>query len=261
MDGKVEIEFSLQAGSRTIEASARVPAGPVPLVQIIPVIHGIASALAQVGIEEVQEEGKTVSCRAGCGACCRQAVPVTEPEAQYLAALVESLPAGHQAHVRERFRQAIERVDAAGVGHKMRNLGEYPEEVRLGTCMDYFHLGVACPFLEEESCSIHPYRPAICREYSVTSPAALCVNCKPEEIERVPIYARPTRALAGMGCDAEPADASMLPHMALIYALEWAAEHPPEEPRSTGPELLRKFLERLSSSVGADEPQAAAPRK
>ncbi|HEY5241787.1 MAG TPA: YkgJ family cysteine cluster protein [Polyangiaceae bacterium] len=28
---------------------------------------------------------------------------------------------------------------------------------------------VSCPFLEEESCSIHPDRPPICREYLVTS--------------------------------------------------------------------------------------------
>ncbi len=261
MDGKVEVQFSLQAGRRTIDASARVPTGRVPLVQIIPVIHGIASALAQAGIEDVQEEGKTVSCRAGCGACCRQAVPVTEAEAQYLAALVESLPAAHQEEVRERFREAIGRVEAAGFGHKMRNLGDYGEDERFRICLDYFHLGVACPFLEDESCSIHPYRPAICREYSVTSPAALCANCNPDEIERVPIYARPTRALAGMLSEAEPADAFMLPHMNLIYALEWAEGHLPEEPRSTGPELLRRFLERLSNSVGANEPQAPAPRK
>jgi Fe-S-cluster containining protein len=33
-----------------------------------------------------------------------------------------------------------------------------------------------CPFLEDESCSIHPDRPLVCREYLVTSPAELCAG-------------------------------------------------------------------------------------
>jgi hypothetical protein len=33
----------------------------------------------------------------------------------------------------------------------------------------YFLQGVACPFLEAESCGIHPDRPLACREYLVTS--------------------------------------------------------------------------------------------
>ncbi len=43
----------------------------------------------------------------------------------------------------------------------------------------YFHLGIACPFLEDESCSIHADRPISCREYLVTSPAVNCADPKP----------------------------------------------------------------------------------
>jgi hypothetical protein len=49
----------------------------------------------------------------------------------------------------------------------------------------YFEPAIACPFLEDESCSIHPDRPLACREYLVSSPASACAHPSPESIERV----------------------------------------------------------------------------
>ena len=44
-----------------------------------------------------------------------------------------------------------------------------------------------CPFLEEESCSIHPDRPLVCREYLVTSPAELCAGPTQEGVTPVAV--------------------------------------------------------------------------
>jgi Fe-S-cluster containining protein len=38
----------------------------------------------------------------------------------------------------------------------------------------YWSLKIACPFLEDESCSIYADRPMICREYHVTTPVGYC---------------------------------------------------------------------------------------
>ena len=48
-------------------------------------------------------------------------------------------------------------------------------------------MGVPCPFLEDESCSIHPERPLVCREYLVTSPAALCAGPTQEGVTPVAV--------------------------------------------------------------------------
>ena len=246
MDGKIEVQFNLRAGGRTIEASARVPAGLTRLVNIVPVIHGITSALAQAAQENVRDEGKAISCRAGCGACCRQVVPVTEAEARYLAALVESLPPDRKERVLDRFRAVIAGLEEAGLAERVRNIAQHPGQERARISTDYFRLGLPCPFLEEESCSIHRYRPTSCRAYLVTSPAENCRDPRPETIDRVPLYGDPLRAF--LGVLQEVKDEQNQPHLALAFALEWAAANPGEEPRQTGPELLGMFLSRLAGA-------------
>ena len=64
----------------------------------------------------------------------------------------------------------------------------------------YFALGIPCPFLEEESCSIHPDRPLVCREYLVTSPAELCAGPTQEGVTPVPV---PKVSLAARGLQDE----------------------------------------------------------
>jgi Fe-S-cluster containining protein len=61
--------------------------------------------------------------------------------------------------------------------------------------MEYFSKGIPCPFLEDESCSIHENRPLICRQYLVTSPASHCRKPSAETISRVPLAADVLRAL------------------------------------------------------------------
>ncbi len=67
----------------------------------------------------------------------------------------------------------------------------------------YFALGVPCPFLEDESCSIHPERPLVCREYLVTSPAELCAGPEQEGVTPVPV---PKVSMAARGLQDEKDD-------------------------------------------------------
>ena len=60
-----------------------------------------------------------------------------------------------------------------------------------------------CPFLEDESCSIHPERPLVCREYLVTSPAELCAGPKQEGVTPVAV---PKVSLAARGLQEEKDD-------------------------------------------------------
>lgn len=122
-------------------------------------------------VARVEAEGKTISCRAGCGACCRQAVPIAASEARAVARHVAAMPEPRRSIIKSRFAAARAALDAAGVDHGPTALTEMTIEARPALGMTYFRAAVACPFLEDENCSIHPVRPLACREYLVTSPA------------------------------------------------------------------------------------------
>ncbi|TPW13967.1 MAG: hypothetical protein FD129_1168 [bacterium] len=62
----------------------------------------------------------------------------------------------------------------------------------------YFEMKMACPFLIDESCSIHPDRPVACREYSVTSDPRFCANPFEPGIEKVPMPLPLSASLAWM---------------------------------------------------------------
>ncbi len=109
---------------------------------------------------------------------------------------------------------------------------------------EYFKVRAACPFLEEESCSIYPDRPLSCREYLVTSPAAWCRDPESGTIEKVPLDAKATQVLFRFDDGEGKGALSWLP---LVLTLEWAVAHGPErQPRLPGGRLFQNFLQRLA---------------
>jgi len=110
--------------------------------------------------------------------------------------------------------------------------------------VEYFKLGLPCPFLEHESCSIHENRPASCREYLVTSPSANCSAPTAENIQMVELPARLLRVLYRFGDRQAEGHARW---MLLPLLLEWAAAHRGDaEPTAPGPELFRNFMNKLT---------------
>lgn len=240
-----EIEFS--ASGRTIQASVSVPSEELRMTDLLPLLFGFSNALVAIAEDVTKEAGKPVSCCAGCGACCRQAVPVSEPEALYLAELVEAMPPEHRAHVRERFRAALEALGPELVG-KLRdstNVKSLDERREFG--LEYFRAGVACPFLENESCSIHERRPLSCREYLVSSPAANCKQPTAQTIAMVPVPVKLSEFLYCFG-DGEGNDRTRW--VPLVLALEWAEAHKAEAPRWPAPKLFANVLGRVGRGEG-----------
>jgi Fe-S-cluster containining protein len=243
----------LRLGGEVVEAEARIPAGLIRLVDLLPALQKLTDAVVDAAARQAERDGKAISCRKGCGACCRQPVPIAEAEAAHLAELIAAMPTDRQASFRRRFRRGIRQLRRAGLLDAVRRLGEMPEDEerqRLGVA--YFQQHIPCPFLEDESCSIHPRRPLSCREYLVTSPAAHCSEPAPGRVERVPVPARPSVALYRLGEGAGGPRPRWLP---MILALEWAARQrrAPAE-RFPGARLLEAFLRHLS---GGERPKPA----
>jgi Fe-S-cluster containining protein len=247
----VRATVDLAVGEYRLQATVSVPAGPTSLRTMLPVVQSLADGLVSIGERAVQDKGKTVSCKKGCGACCRQLVPITEVEARRLADLVKEMPEPRRTQIQARFAEARRRLQESGMLQRLLHRTGWSGEEFQRIGLEYFYLGIPCPFLEEESCSIHPDRPITCREYLVTSPAENCCRPTARNIDWVPLAVKLWRELARF--DKVEPGSPYLRWVPLILIPEWAEEHPDDLPPRPGPEWLRELFERLQAMVPAKE--------
>jgi Fe-S-cluster containining protein len=240
--------LALRLGGERHEIEAEVPEGPARLSDMLPAIRAITEAVVKASVDAASQAGGSVSCRAGCGACCRQPVPIAECEAQALRRLVAEMPEARRRTIEARFAEAAERLRARGQLDRMLAMPKVVDrDERQALGLEYFRLGIACPFLEEESCSIHPDRPLACREYLVTSPAGRCAEPEAGRIEMVPVPVSTAGTLARLGDDGGWAGPRM---QLMIAALGHAGPEPSGEVESahTGAELLEVFVRGLAEA-------------
>jgi Fe-S-cluster containining protein len=251
-ESAVEVSFSLRIGEGTLNASLAVPAGKTTLTSLLPVLQDFDTGLIDRVVAEAAAEGHSISCRAGCGACCRQMVPLSIFEAEFLGDWINSLPEEKQAKLEERFRHGLTQLKEAGVLDKIMdpNWG-LDEKSFIQMAVDYFHAGVPCPFLVDESCSIHPIRPLVCREYLVTSPAELCKDPSINQISAVNLPLKPSQALYKIGQELTRDPKGWMP---LIFLLAWSKRglRPGDYYSGTGQEVLRIFMENLTTEPPAE---------
>lgn len=243
---------TLRIGTQPVDVEMTVPARPVKLHRMLPVFQQLADLFVDASAAVAAAEGRSVSCSAGCGACCRQAVPLSEAEVQHIAELVEGLPEPRRGEIRARFAAGAARIRATGWFEAMDALvraarSTAPEAARqqlteLG--LRYFALGVACPFLEDESCSIHADRPIACREFLVSSPPEHCrapASGAVRKIEMALKLSQPLKAISRAGRFGNDR------FLTLIQALELAQDHPREAAEKTGPEWMADFFREVGS--------------
>ena len=127
------------------------------------------------------------------------------------------MPEPRRSEIRARFDAGRLRLQKSGLIEKMLAPGRLKPEERTPFALDYFFQGIACPFLEEESCSIYTDRPIPCREYLVVSPAENCARPSPEAVKCLKIPAEVSRAVRCFNPEQSPGR-----WVALILALEWA---------------------------------------
>ncbi len=238
---RIVARFRLRVGNRTLEASVNLPAAPVTVEELLPVLYAFADAYLSAVIAQAEELGRRVSCKAGCGACCAQLVPVSEAEAQRLAKLVAEMPEPRRREVLERFQRLRGRLEGAGLWERLRDTGALPDlEARRRIGMEYFALREPCPFLENQSCSIYADRPMRCREYFVTSPPVHCADPRPETIRMVPL---PVKFSEILYCFDDGRGLEATRWVALPHILEWAQEHGEHaRPALPAVEMFRNFL-------------------
>ncbi len=227
---------AVSAGGETLELSVTVPAGPARLDALLPLFHGVADAVVDGAAALAAASGRPVTCGMGCAACCRQAVPVSPSEARALAALVAALPVERRTVVEARFAAA--RRDSATV--LAATLAADPQADSQAYGLAWHARGVACPFLEDEHCSIYDVRPLICREHLVTSPPVECATPGSGRVEGLAGTTPMSRAFRAV--DTVQAQTGV---MLLSDALVWSAAHPPAAPHHPAPDLVLAVFSHL----------------
>jgi Fe-S-cluster containining protein len=240
----------LVIAGKKIRLEMPVPAGPTRLAELLPLFRYLTDSFVDFSVENARAEGLEVSCKKGCGACCRQLVPISGIEARRLRDLVEEMPEPRRSAIRVRFENARRRLEQANLLEKLRKPESFRDEEVIPFGVDYFNQRIACPFLEDESCSIHPERPLACREYLVVTPAEHCAEPTVESVRGVELVLRVARTIRGLEAERS---VRATPWVALILALEWADAHPDETPPQPGPEWVREVFSRLTgrSTTGA----------
>jgi Fe-S-cluster containining protein len=223
----------LVVGGERVPLELTVPEAPVSVERLLPILRGLSSLFAERATNQLEAERRTISCRAGCGACCRQLVPLAPSEARAIARLVDALPEPRRSVIRGRFEEALRKLEIADL---LSRMGTRTAEERAALGTAYFQQGIACPFLEDESCSIHPDRPMACREYLVTSPAENCRTPRADTIEKVTLEADPLPALVHVEAGG---------WVALILALRFHDETAEPAANREAPAILREVIGRL----------------
>jgi len=247
----VAVSVALSIRGRRYDLEMGVFADTVGAEAMLPLFRSFAEGFIDVAVKEAEQQGKKITCQKGCGACCRQLVPISAIEARQLAKLVESMPPVRRQIIRQRFTNARRKLEQEGLLDVLSQPHGIDQEKRQKLAPDYFGLGIACPFLENESCSIHADRPIACREYLVTSPAEFCASPTPDKVEMITSPAGQVWTwLARMDSTASDDYSGWIP---LILALEYAANHPADPLPRPGKEWVEEFFK----SVTQKSPQGA----
>lgn len=244
-------EVVLSINGEPLKMQMTVPAAPVKPHRMLPVFQKMTNSFVEMSAVAAGAQGKTISCRMGCAACCRQPVPISEVEIYYIAELVQSMDEPRRSEVKRRFKEAVDHFKSVGWFDRMKAVGDLAlteSEKNLAqevskTAMEYFHEGIPCPFLDVEAgaCTIHEDRPLSCREYLVTSPAASCSEPSAESIKKVELVMKPSHTLRYVG-----STGTFTGIIPLIRALEFAERYPEKFEERTGERWAADFFGKLT---------------
>jgi len=245
----VQLTARIETSHGPLRGKVTVYTGPTRLAELVPPLQALTEGLVGLVLSREQRAGRQISCKAGCGACCRQMVALSVPEAFYLRDLVASLPAERRQVVSERFAYVVGKLERHGLSTRLQK-SDVSDEDYLQITQEYFRLQLPCPFLEKESCTIYPAQPLACREYLVTTPAAWCADPYAHPVKRPkPAVAVPV-VLARLSADLFGLPARLIP---LTLALRWAADHPDLHQRTwPGRWLFERLLAHFNSPERAD---------
>lgn len=242
-DGRYALmSVTLATPEGVLRGKVSVDTGPMRLADLVPTAYELTNVLVAQAAGREQKLGRRVSCRAGCAACCRHMIAISPPEAFYLVDLIESFDHARRTDVLGRISKIESELERLQMVDELMN-PQYVDEAVLPIARKYFLLGMPCPFLEDESCTIHPHRPVVCREYNVTTPAELCADPVVNDIDKLPMPIPLTVPLARLTAKLTGDPPRLIP---IPLVPRWIVQHQVVHQRQwPGLDLFRQFIEIL----------------
>ena len=241
----------IAVGDQESIIEGELPAGYTAIGEILPAIQQVTDAILGLAEAVTVEAGKEISCKKGCAACCRQLVPVSRGDAAHLRQVLDRLPEERQSVIKERFEAAKERLVDAGLYDRVVAATHHisPKD-RMHLGVEYFKEQLACPFLENEECSIHADRPLSCREYLVTSPAKHCETLELTQINGICFDSKPSTTMIEMGSGKEEGESEWIPLVLLLEAEEIFEEC---SSKSSSRDIFERFVEKITEGSATVE--------
>ena len=152
-----------------------------------------------------------------------------------------SLPEPRRGEIADRFTVLHRKLESAGMVDVLFNScnPDLSERDHFELARNYHRLGMACPFLESELCSVYAMRPAACREYLVSSHPTQCADPFGGSIRSIPIAAQIGQALAGVCARVLKTEVQLIP---LALGPWWAQQHRRDQARRFESERLVDYL-------------------
>src|SRR6476619_2067773 len=97
------INVEATIGSCSLKMSVTVPGGPATVDEFLHLLQILDDKIVASAEQEVEQQGKCISCQKGCGACCRQLVPLSPADARHIASLVDHMPEPRKTEIIARF--------------------------------------------------------------------------------------------------------------------------------------------------------------
>ena len=238
-------QIKLVIKGKPLEVQVSVPVKPVKPQRMLPVLQKMTNLFVNIGVEATQSAGGEISCKKGCGACCRQPVPLPEFEAYNIAEIVEKMPEPRRSQIKARFEEALTHLTEIGWIERFEDCADYSESERTELFLDYFKEKIPCPFLVDDSCSIHQERPLACREYLVTNPAEHCSNPTANSINLIEIPVAPSKRLLKFGQKKPLRGLNVIP---LIMSLKWVRTNQDNFQKKTGEKWMADFLQQITEN-------------
>ena len=185
---------------------------PTRLDELVPLMQEICNKSVDLAVKRLGK-GERITCRKGCGHCCRQVVPLSVPEMLFLTDYIASMEENRRAALARRFSAAAKRLKAEGIIDDLLNAPS--DQAALEAAERYFRKWIVCPFLEDDTCSIHAVRPFACREFNATTPPALCNDPFKNSVGRVTVTPKMTSVMARLTARVLGEKPVLLPHILL----------------------------------------------
>ena len=240
-----QVDFNTPLGP--VRGKVQVNTGPIGLVDLVPTALEFTDILVKRANAREEKRGRSISCKAGCGVCCYQMVPLSPPEAIWITELIDYLEKSKWKGLLRKFVEIEQMLSELGMVEELMD-PEYSDDVALDISKRYFNLKIACPFLVNNSCGIYPYRPVACREYNVTSPAQYCTDPYSNNVKKVPMPIPISAPLARLTSKLTCAEPRLIP---LTLARLWYVDNEDLSQKTwPGTELLQYFLKEIGKKRG-----------